>query len=563
MLSMARIQPEGWREMSVTGAAQREIETLSLLASALPDAYTVFHGVHWTQLEKHGGKNRDKNEGTVASAFSVYGEVDFIVLSPDGRLLLIEQKSGFLAETDEGLAKRYSGLDKPKLVKNQILRSVAALRQRFGNDGEKLGIDYLLYCPDYQIKKIEAAGMAADRIVDARQREQLPAIIQRILPAAAASPQRERVQRFLNNVLQLVPDPSAMIGQATALVTRLSGGLASWARQLDFSPFRLRVLGTAGSGKTQLALAEFSDALSAGKKPLYVSYNRPLADHVRRLLPAGGQVASFHQLCDSVARAAGLLPDYRDSGIWRQLEEHLATVELTEEWLFDTLIVDEGQDFSENWRDALLRMLRPEGRALWLEDPMQNLYGREPVALPGWVTLRSSANYRSPRQIIEWLNAISDEMTFIEAASPFGGTHVDWLTYPDSDTHKLHTQTLQAITRCLGASFRRQEIALISFRGRDNSRLLNLDALGNHPLRSFSGQYDLFGNPLFREGDLLAESVYRFKGQSAPAVIFTEIDFTELDDKNLRKLFVGMTRARLKLVMVLSERAARRLSLPA
>ena len=542
---MAHIQPEGWRDMSVTGAAQREIETLMLLSQALPDEYTIFHGVHWTQLDKIG------------QAFSVYGEIDFIVLSPEGRLLLIEQKSGFLAETDEGLAKRYPGLDKPKLVKNQILRSVSALRQRFGNEGEKLSIDYLLYCPDYQVKRIEAAGLAADRIVDARQRDRLPSIIQTILPAAAATAQRERVQRFLNNVLQLVPDPSAMIGQANALVTRLSGGLATWARQLDFSPFRLRVQGTAGSGKTQLALAEFSDALAAGKKPLYVCYNRPLADHVRRLLPSGGQVASFHQLCDSFARATGMTPDYRDQTMWQALEEHLGSAALTEEWRFDTLIVDEGQDFSERWRDALLRMLNPEGRALWMEDPMQNLYGRAPVTLPAWVTLRSNANYRSPRQIIAWLTALSAEALSVEAASPFGDSHVDLLIYPDKETDKLHAQTLLAITRCLGASFKRQDIALISFRGRENSQLLNLDALGNHQLKSFSGQYDLFGNPLFREGDLLAESVYRFKGQSAPAVIFTEIDFAELDEKSFRKLFVGMTRARLKLVMVISERAAK------
>jgi superfamily I DNA and RNA helicase len=59
------------------------------------------------------------------------------------------------------------------------------------------------------------------------------------------------------------------------------------------------------------------------------------------------------------------------------------------------------------------------------------------------------------------------------------------------------------------------------------------------------------------EGGLLAESVYRFKGQSAPAVIFTEIDFEQIDELVFRKLFVGMTRARLKLV--LSEGAAERL----
>jgi superfamily I DNA and RNA helicase len=69
----------------------------------------------------------------------------------------------------------------------------------------------------------------------------------------------------------------------------------------------------------------------------------------------------------------------------------------------------------------------------------------------------------------------------------------------------------------------------------------------------------LFGNPEFREGELLTESVYRFKGQSAPAVIFTEIDFETLDEKNFRKLFVGMTRARMKLVLVMSERAAQQL----
>ena len=50
---MARIVPGGWRELRATGAAQRELETVALLAEALPDAYTVYHGVHWTRVE-HG-----------------------------------------------------------------------------------------------------------------------------------------------------------------------------------------------------------------------------------------------------------------------------------------------------------------------------------------------------------------------------------------------------------------------------------------------------------------------------------------------------------------------------
>jgi superfamily I DNA and RNA helicase len=71
--------------------------------------------------------------------------------------------------------------------------------------------------------------------------------------------------------------------------------------------------------------------------------------------------------------------------------------------------------------------------------------------------------------------------------------------------------------------------------------------------------YDLLGNLVFTEGDVLVESVYRFKGQAAPCVIFTEIDFKALDDLVLRKLFVGVTRATIKLTMILSERSAQML----
>jgi superfamily I DNA and RNA helicase len=224
--------------------------------------------------------------------------------------------------------------------------------------------------------------------------------------------------------------------------------------------------------------------------------------------------------------------------------------------MHDVLIIDEGQDFAESWRDAMLRLLHPEGRALWLEDPMQNLYGRAPVPLPGWVTLRSQANYRSPRQIVDLLAGIVPDSERIQAASPFIGPDVERLVYPAGDAAAMTDATKQAITRCLAANFARSDIALLSFQGRAHSTLLQADRLGQHTLRSFTGDYDLLGVPVYREGQLLAESVYRFKGQSAPAVIFTEIDFEALDDRTVRKLFVGMTRARMKLVLVLSERAA-------
>lgn len=224
------------------------------------------------------------------------------------------------------------------------------------------------------------------------------------------------------------------------------------------------------------------------------------------------------------------------------------------------LIVDEGQDFSIAWRDILLRMLKEGGRAIWLEDPNQNLYGRETVPLPGWVKLHSDTNFRSPRQIVDMLASIGAVQPAVVAGSPFKGADIEELLHAQGDTEAMLAQTRRAVTLCLAAGFARHDIAIASFRGREKSAILQLDKLSDaHTLRSFPGQYDLFGNPVYREGGLLAESIYRFKGQSAPAVIFTEIDFERLDELVLRKLFVGMTRARLKLVLVLSERASEQL----
>lgn len=55
---------------------------------------------------------------------------------------------------------------------------------------------------------------------------------------------------------------------------------------------------------------------------------------------------------------------------------------------------------------------------------------------------------------------------------------------------------------------------------------------------------------------VLSDSVFRFKGQSAPCVILTEVDFASFDESPQRLLFVGATRATMKLFVVMSEQAA-------
>jgi hypothetical protein len=443
----------------------------------------------------------------------------------------------------------------------QMARTVSVLRDKLARRPgcEQVTVDYLLFCPDYSVRRVESAGLSADRIVDARHRDRLIPIIRDCLPAgpSAATSVAHQVDRFFRDVIELETDVSALVGRAEAMVTRISGGLAHWARQLDFTPFRLHVEATAGAGKTQLALAEFRAAVSRGSRPLYVCYNRPMADHFSAIAPEGGEVCTFHTLCQRLLRDAGRTVDLSGPDGFERLEREAAGIVPQGHWLFDTVVVDEGQDFSQAWRDQVLRHARPDARVVWLEDPMQALYARESARLPGWVTLHARTNYRSPREVVRMLQAILPAGVEIEAAGPLAGDDLEVLEYADADG--MLAATKDAIRRCLSAGFRRHDIAVVTFRGRSQSVLLSLDALGPHPIRRFTGRYDLLAQPVYTEGELLVESVYRFKGQAAPAVVLTEVDFDTLDEMTVRKLFVGATRATMKLIVVGSRRAASRL----
>jgi hypothetical protein len=536
---VARIIPDGWEAQQRSGPAQRELETLVRLKAGLPDDYTVYHAVHWTNVE---GRH------------AIYGEIDFVVANRSGDLLVIEQKAGALEETADGLAKRHEG--KSRLISVQMARTAESLRAKLarGVDGADIHLDYLLHCPDHRVLAPTTAGLSPERIVDASRRDRLCSVIQEILPPGTNSPIAARVDRFLRDIIRLDVDVSALIGQARTQVTRLAGGLAHWARQLDIEPYRLRVTGTAGSGKTQLALAEYRDAIEQGKRPLYVCFNRPLADHFSRIAPAGGLVCSFHMLCERLLRSAGRAPDFSLPEAFTRLVDEAEALPIPEDFLFDTVIVDEGQDFDARWRDMVLRLAKPQARVLWLEDPLQNLYGNPPPELPGWVRLRAQSNFRSPRTVVHFLRTILPDDVQIDAQAPVIDADVEVLSYHDAES--LDRAVKQGIRKCYSDGFRQEDVALLSYHGHKSSQVLQKDRLGPHVLRRFTGQYDLFGQPVYSVGDVLAESVYRFKGQSVPAVVLAEIDFDTLDEQAVRKLFVGATRATLKLILIAAEPAA-------
>ena len=542
---MAKVFPNGWRQLKPDISLVNEMETLSLLEKELDDTYSVYHGVHWTNIEKHN--------------YAIYGEIDFAVVGPSGKVLLIEQKNGTLIETDDGLQKKYS--DNVKKIPFQIARNADGLQNRLKKSikDHSIYVDSLLYCPDHKIKKIGTSGIDPDRIIDWNRKDQLVHIVRKILPPSEVnSLLRDELHQFLSDVLELVPEVNAIVGQTGRLYTKVSGGLSEWAQRIEFSPFRLRVIGTAGSGKTQLALSAFRESIKLGRKPLYICYNRSLADHISGIVPRGGEVSGYHQFGDRIAKLQGTPIDFKKPQPFLQMEKVLDNYVPTQDQMFDDLIVDEGQDFKNTWSENLMRLLRSNSKVWWLEDPLQNIYSRDQISFENWVTIRSDANYRSPKSILYAINQILHLNPSITAASPIEGGEVELLEYTNESD--LVTKTIQAIDRAVEIGFNKKLISLLTFRGRDKSLFTPFTQIGAHTLRApIKDAFDDAGNQQFTDGEITTDSVHRFKGQSCPCVILTEIDFEELSENVKSRIFVGATRATIKLILVISSSSLNKL----
>lgn len=515
---------------------QREFEVLRLLQDGLPDDYTVFHGVCWS---------------SVYEDVQWFGEIDAIVQAPNASLVLLEVKAGPVEVTEQGIYKRYA--DRRKDVGHQTRVQHASLRQRLKEEKLHVYVAQLLVLPDQKVTG-GSVHYPRERIVD---QDDMPSLCTRIVQAvpraAKNSSSVSQVSRFLEDVFGLDADPSARIGWLEMAVSRLSEGLATWAPRITAPHGRVFIDATAGSGKTQLALKLLTEAAAQGQRARYVCFNRPLAEQLRRQIPEAVEVATFHELAMSQWRQVHGAPDFADLSQFSKAEAHF--VQQPVEADLDLLIVDETQDFDAAWVDHLLRRVKPAGRAYFLGDEDQRLFDdRAAWNDPTCVRIRCPDNFRNPRQIARTLEALRLSSQAITPRCPLDGEVPGFHVWNEDDGGVVG-KTAEVIDALLADGVKAEHIAVLSLRGIQGSQVLRQSRLGAHAIKRFTGQYDAAGQALWSEGSVLADTVHRFKGQAAPVVVLTELDFASVDDRLRRRLFVGMTRAQWRLECVMSSQA--------
>lgn len=534
---MATLHPETFDLLRQDAGLYRELDVMERLKQSIPDSYEVFHSVSWF---------------SVHNTHDHHGEIDVVVMSPEGNLLLVEVKAGDVILRDDEIYKLYNGSESN--VSRQCNMQYSSMVRRLTDAKLRTFVTNCLVLPDYKIEGVNLIGFPRERIISAQDYDSLGTHVLDILHSA---PNRENdvdaIRHFLKNEFRVTTDLNVLKGQIRTASHTLSDGMSLWVPRITSPSGVIRIQGTAGSGKTQLALQLLSDAVINKQKSLYLCFNRSLADHMSKIAPANVLATNFHELCVDHYRRVVNEPNFSDPDIFAKAANSYIEYASNQEPRYDLIILDEGQDLEPEWVASIVGQLKSDGRLYLMEDQDQRLYARDEYDLDGAVFVSSYENFRSPQAICNVINAFGLSSKPIQAKGLFKGEIPDFNVYRSEE--ELISMTASAVNSLLHRGFDLADIVVLTGRGRVKSKLLNVDHIGQFSTRHFTGNYKPDGEPIWTAGDLVTETVYRFKGQSSPAVVLSEIDFTDMTDIERNKLFVGLTRAQMAVEIVLSPNA--------
>jgi superfamily I DNA and RNA helicase len=239
-----------------------------------------------------------------------------------------------------------------------------------------------------------------------------------------------------------------------------------------------------------------------------------------------------------------------DPGFWPKVQDRVTEENIPREWRFNTLIVDEGQDFETEWFEILKLFLCDEADILWLEDPDQSLRGKLPVETTGFVHYNSPINYRSPESITHF---IRNTLPFsFESYNHLPGLGVT--VHAFSNAHDQPRIVGGIIIELMRAGFSHDDLVVLTCCGRDKSIFNDVEQIGGLTLRKFTGAYDSNGNQIMTHRRLTFESIYRYKGHQAPAIILVDVDPDPQRKREYQRLlYCGLTRATIRVDMLVNE----------
>lgn len=524
-----------------TPASERRV--FSLLKHGLSSEYVVLHNISWL-VRASASRPTD-------------GQADFLVTHPELGLLVLEVKGGgvrFHAETGQWFTApsgkpertlKESPLDQAKrnmYALRDLLRAAPNWRKEWEVLGRSVCFPDGVFRQRLPVDDEQSVLITSDHCGDPGSLARRVEEVMRWWGSPRAS-FAKAAQQFVVDLLAQdieVRQPlGAIVDETDAQIISLSG---QQYRVLDLLSRhrRVQVAGPAGSGKTLLALEKAKRLARQGAKVLITCFNRPLADFLSSTLQSDDsitteqrpllRVANFHSLSFELCRQAGIRK-------WTQSEAGellLNAVDLVGP-RFDAIVVDEGQDFEADWWMPLSMLLTdPDDGILYVfHDSNQKIYRRSQELPEGLIPIPLNESWRNTEEIFNSVNRFysGDEVRCMGPRGPE-------VQMEDVDEY---SDIRQLLSKVLHRLVQQEELKP------EDIVVLTTDAGLREELEGQVGAFVLTQAPAGSR-DVRLESVHRFKGLDAPAVLLVDAGTASREEQD-KLFYVGCSRARSFLVV--------------
>lgn len=468
-------------------------------------------------------------------------EIDVILVSFDHGVFLVEVKGGIITVEKGQWKQNGHHLDDPV---EQLTGAKHALVSRLRRNGVNTDIIFLqnvVAFPHIVDFPADGAGPNCPReIVFTKLELQYPTEALHNLRESTPSAPKEDIEALLRalrpDVRQVDVDGSHVTGTTQRLMSSSADRLGP-VIGLDENK-RVYLRGSAGTGKTFVAKRWVRRALLRGERTLYVCYNTLLGDQVSTELTeiakgidAGHllMTGTFHSVLLRLMGAnapeiTGNMPqewwDTTLPGLFMSVLDEIAD-------RFDTIVIDEGQDFKHSWLETVESLMkdRSNGRLYLMADRAQAIFTSDWVPPSGITTLELTHNVRNSGNI----GVVVERL---------GGAPTPHVVAPGPEVQFTRVTGMKEAVKAARRSIAHATAELSI----PHSRLIILvthRSERDRLISELSGDLPVSRWDLRTEDTIPCETVHRTKGLERDGVILIDLD----EEPNRTLAYIGASRA--------------------
>jgi len=542
-------------KLLVGTSSNAERKVFYALRDLLPSDYTVFHHLPvYRPMDAAGGL--------------LDGEIDFVIVHPEKGLIILEVKGGgIIRESDSGEWFSVDAHGVKHKIRNPFeqakdykyfLRS--DLQRCRTTKGYSYPIGHAVWLPDVTLTGQHLDLSSSIRLITldsgdlSVSADSVPRLFEASLGTGRLDPPGpagvEALVRYLAPSWKIVSALSAQIVDESTQILEATESQYRILSLLDRVP-RALISGCAGSGKTVLAMEKARRLSSEGQRVLLLCFNKNLAAWIQaQTLPVKGiDVFHFHGFCTHMSRVANLpIPTPDPAGEERSYYEYDLAEALMDalgesDHRYEAVIVDEGQDFLSSWWIPIIESLANpnEGTCYIFFDDNQTIYNRTPRFPFSGPLVQLFENCRNTKLIHNEVAKYYQGNSFIQPIGPEGRKPEYTIAADEKGALR------EAVKQLLHEGVRGGDITVLTPSSPQHSALKDGERLDNVRLSwTRHGERDV----------ILCSTIHSFKGLESPVVILVEM--AELNPSNrIEMLYVGMSRAKSHLIVILSDQASR------